>query len=70
MSQSLLNRVWSFLVVVLLYPCLNVWSITQQWQLSLPGKPFKDGKTTPYGVALYGILLCAPLLIIGCIVTR
>jgi hypothetical protein len=70
MSQSLLNKVWSFLVVVLLYLCLNVWSITQQWQLSLPGNPFKDGKTTPYGVALYGILLCAPLFIIVCIIAR
>lgn len=70
MSQSLLNKVWSFLVVVLLYLCLNVWSITQQWQLSLPGNPFKDGKTTPYGVALYGVLLCGPLFILVCIVTR
>jgi len=70
MSQSLLNKVWSFLVVVLLYLALNVWSITQQWQLSLPGNPFKDGKTTPFGVALYGILLCCPLLILVSIVTR
>jgi hypothetical protein len=70
MSQSLLNKVWSFLVVVLLYLCLNVWSITQQWQLSLPGNPFKDGKTTPHGVALYGVLLCGPLLILVCVVTR
>ena len=70
MSQSLLNKVWSFLVVVLLYLSLNVWSITQQWQLSLPGNPFKDGKTTPYGVALYGVLLCGPLFILVCIVIR
>jgi hypothetical protein len=70
MSQSLLNKVWSFLVVVLLYLALNVWSITQQWQLSLPGNPFKDGKTTPFGVALYGVVLCCPLLVLISVVTR
>ena len=70
MSQSLLNKIWSFLAVVLLYLSLNVWSITQQWQLSLPGNPFKDGKTTPFGVALYGVLLCGPLLIVVCIIVH
>jgi hypothetical protein len=69
-SQSLLNKIWSFLAVVLLYLSLNVWSITQQWQLSLPGNPFKDGKTTPFGVALYGVLLCGPLLIVVCIIVH
>jgi hypothetical protein len=69
-SQALLNKIWSFLVVVLLYLCLNVWSITQQWQLSLPANPFKDGKTTPFGVALYGVLLCGPMLIVVSVVTR
>lgn len=58
------------MVITLLYLSLNVWSITQQWQLVLPGNPFKDGKTTPYGVALYGLLLCCPLLIVTTIVTR
>lgn len=70
MSQSLLNKIWSFLAVALLYLSLNVWSITQQWQLSLPGNPFKDGKTTPFGVALYGVLLCGPLLIVVCIIVH
>jgi predicted Rossmann-fold nucleotide-binding protein len=70
MSQALLNKVWSFFSVTLLYLTLNVWSITQQWQLTLPGNPFKDGKTTPYGVALYGLFLCGPLLILTSIVTR
>lgn len=70
MSQSLLNKIWSFLAVVLLYLSLHVWSVTQQWQLSLPGNPFEDGKTTPFGVALYGVLLCGPLLIVLCIIVH
>lgn len=70
MSQSLLNKIWSFLAVTLLYLSLNVWSVTQQWQLTLPGNPFKDGKTTPYGIALYGLFLCGPLLILVSIITR
>lgn len=64
MSQSLLNKVWSFLAVVLLYLSLNVWSITQQWQLTLPGNPFKDCKISAYGVTLYGIPLCGMFLIL------
>jgi hypothetical protein len=70
MSQSVLNKIWSFLAVTVVYLSLNVWSITQQWQLTLPGNPFKESKTTPYGVALYGLFLCAPLLITVSIVTR
>jgi hypothetical protein len=69
-SQSLLNKVWTFLVVVLLYLTLNVWSITQQWQLTLPGNPFKDAKATPFGAAFYGVLLCCPLFIVVCIIAR
>jgi len=69
MSQSLLNKVWTFLAVVLLYLSLNVWSITQQWQLTLPGNPFKDCKVSAYGVTLYGIPLCGILLIFTSIVS-
>lgn len=69
MSQSLLNKVWSFLAVVLLYLSLNVWSITQQWQLTLPGNPFKDCKISPYGVTLYGIPLCGVLLMLTSIIS-
>jgi uncharacterized integral membrane protein len=70
MSQSVLNKVWSFLAIGLLYLCLNVWSITQQWQLAVPGNLFRDGKTTPFGVALYGVLLCGTLFIVLCIIVR
>jgi hypothetical protein len=69
MSQSLLNKVWSFLAVVLLYLSLNVWSITQQWQLTLPGNPFRDCKISAYGVTVYGIPLCGILLILTSIIS-
>lgn len=68
MSQSVLCKVWSFLAAALLYLCLNVWSITQQWQVALPGNPFRDGKTTPFGVSLYGVLLCGPFFIVLCLI--
>jgi hypothetical protein len=69
MSQSLLNKIWSFLTVLLLYLCLNVWSITQQWQLSFPGNPFKVENVSPYGVTLYGVPICGLLLVMVSIVT-
>lgn len=68
MSQSLLNKLWSFLAVVLLYLSLNVWSVTQQWQLTLPGNPFKDCKISAYGVTLYGIPMCGLLLVLTSII--
>ena len=70
MSQSLLNKIWSFLAVLLLYLCLNVWSITQQWQLSFPGNPFKTENVTPHGGTVYGVPICGMLLILVSIVTR
>jgi hypothetical protein len=70
MSQSLLNKVWSFITVLLLYLCLNVWSITQQWQLSFPGNPFKVESVSPYDVTLYGVPICSVLLVLVSVVTR
>jgi uncharacterized integral membrane protein len=70
MSQSLLNKVWSFITVLLLYLCLNVWSITQQWQLSFPGNPFKVENVSPYGVTLYGVPICGVLLVLVSVTTR
>lgn len=70
MSQSTLNKIWSFLSVLLLYLCLNVWSITQQWQLSFPGNPFKTESVTPYGATIYGVPICGMLLVLVSIVTR
>lgn len=70
MSQSLLNKIWSFLTVLLLYVCLNVWSITQQWQLSFPGNPFKVESVTAHGGTVYGVPLCGALLILVAVVTR
>jgi hypothetical protein len=70
MSQSLLNKIWSFLTLLLLYLCLNVWSITQQWQLSFPGNPFKVENVTPNGGTVYGVPICGMLLILVCAVTR
>jgi hypothetical protein len=59
MSQSLLNMIWSFLTLLLLYLCLNVWSITQQWQSSgFPGNPFKVENVTPNGATIYGVPIC------------
>lgn len=70
MSQSLLNKIWSFLTLLLLYLCLNVWSITQQWQLSFPGNPFKVENVTPNGATIYGVPICGMLLILVSVVTR
>jgi hypothetical protein len=70
MSQSLLNKVWSFLTVLLLYLCLNVWSITQQWQLSFPGNPFKVESVTANGGTVYGVPLCGALLVLVAVETR
>ena len=70
MTQSLLNKVWSFLAVLLLYLCLNVWSITQQWQLSFPGNPFKTENVTPHGATIYGVPICGMLLGLTSTVTR
>ena len=70
MSQSLLNKIWSFLAVLLLYLCLNVWSITLQWQLSFPGNPFKVENVTPPGGTVYGVPFCGALLILVAVVTR
>jgi hypothetical protein len=70
MSQSLLNKIWSFLALLLLYLCLNVWSITQQWQLSFPGNPFKVANVTPDGGTIYGVPICGMFLILVSVVTR
>jgi hypothetical protein len=45
-SPALLNKIWSFLATVLLYLTLNVWSLTQQWQLAFTGNPFKADSVT------------------------
>lgn len=70
MTKPVLNQIWTFLAVVLLYFSINVWSATQQWQLTLPGNPFKDGKVTAHSVTLYGIPLCGVLLIALLLITR
>ncbi|MGA7410612.1 MAG: hypothetical protein WBW33_09000 [Bryobacteraceae bacterium] len=70
MGKPVLNQIWTFLAVVLLYFSVNVWSATQQWQLSLPGNPFKDGKVTAHSVTLYGIPLCGALFVALLLVTR
>ena len=41
MTKPVLNQIWTFLAVVLLYFSINVWSATQQWQFTLPGNPLK-----------------------------
>jgi len=69
MNQDTLNRVWSVVTVTLLYLSLNAWSLSQQWQLSLPGSPFKDGKFTPHGVTLIAIPLCGVLLVVTSLLT-
>ena len=69
MGQETLNRIWSVITVTLLYLSLNAWSLSQQWQLSLPGNPFKDGKFTPHGVTLIALPLCGTLLVITSLLT-
>jgi len=70
MSKPILNQIWTFLAVALLYFSINVWSATQQWQLSLPGNPFKEGRVTPHGATLYGSPLCGVLFIALLLITR
>ncbi len=69
MSQAMLNKIWSFLGPVLLYFTLNAWSLTQQWQLSFPGNPFKTEQVTPHGATVYGIPICGAFLIVVCLLT-
>jgi hypothetical protein len=69
MSKAILNKIWSFITPILLYFTLNVWSLTQQWQLSFPGNPFKADQVTPHGATIYGIPVCSAFLIVVCIVT-
>lgn len=70
MGKPVLNQIWTFLAVVLLYFSINVWSATQQWQFSLPGNPFKDGKVTAHSVTLYGIPLCGLVFVALLLITR
>jgi hypothetical protein len=70
MSQTTLNKIWTVVAVATLYSSLNAWSISQQWQLSLPGNPFLDGKFTPHGVRLVAIPLAGSLLIVTALLTR
>jgi hypothetical protein len=65
-----LNKIWSFLTLLLLYLCLDVWSITLQWQLSFPGNPFKVEDVTPNGGTIYGVPICEMLLILVSVITR
>jgi hypothetical protein len=53
---------WTVVGVAALYLSLNALSISQQWQLSLPGNPFRDDKFTPHGVTLLAIPLAGGLL--------
>jgi len=69
MNQETLNRIWSVVTATLLYFSLNAWSLSQQWQLALPGSPFKDGKFTPHGVTLIALPLCGILLVITSLLT-
>src|SRR5580692_697653 len=70
MTGSTLSKIWSFLALTLLYFTLNVWSLTQQWQLSFPGNPFREGNLTPFSATLYGIPVCSALIILLCITTN
>lgn len=70
MSQATLTRIWSVAGPALVYFCLNAWSITQQWQLSLPGNPFREGKFTPHGVTLIAIPVAGVLLTATSFLTR
>ena len=70
MSQRTLSRVWSVAALGLGYFSLNAWSLTQQWQLSLPGDPFREGKFTPYGVTLVGMPLAGSLLVLTALLAR
>lgn len=70
MSQATLSKVWSAASLVLLYFSLNAWSLTQQWQLSLPGDPIREGKFTPHGVTLISIPLAGSLLALTALLAR
>src|SRR5947207_699124 len=70
MSQASLNRMWSVAALTLVYFSLNAWSISQQWQLSLPGDPFREGRFTPHGVTLVAIPLGSSLLIMTALIAR
>jgi hypothetical protein len=70
MSQATIGNVWSAAAVVLLYFSLNAWSLTQQWQLSLPGDPFREGKFTPHGVTLVAIPVAGALLAFTAVLVR
>jgi hypothetical protein len=69
-SQDTLSKVWSAAALMLLYFSLNAWSLTQQWQLSLPGNPFREGKFTPHSVTLVAIPLAGALLALTALVAR
>lgn len=69
MSQAALNKIWSAVALAALYLSLNAWSVSQQWQLSLPGNPFRDDKFTPHGVTLLAIPLAGVLLIVTALLT-
>jgi hypothetical protein len=69
-SQTTLSRVWSVSALALVYFSLNAWSLSQQWQLSLPGDPFREGKFTPHGVTLVAIPLAGALLILTAFLAR
>jgi hypothetical protein len=70
MSQATLSRVWSVAALALVYFSLNAWSLTQQWQLTLPGDPFREGKFTPHGVTLVAIPLAGSLLALTALLVR
>jgi len=70
MPKPVLNRIWSFLGAALLYLSINVWSMTQQAQFSLPGYPFKDGGMTAHSVTLYAIPLCGLVFVALLLVIR
>jgi hypothetical protein len=70
MNQTTLTRVWSAAALILLYFSLNAWSLTQGWQLSLPGFPFHEGGFTRYGVTLVAIPLAGSLLAVTALLVR
>jgi hypothetical protein len=61
MEKEELSRIWTIVGVLVLYLTINIWSKTQGWGVNLPN--VLSIEKTSYTASVYGIILCAPLLI-------